>query len=77
MVDNGFNVADNVGQLGAEGGIKGNSESALNDGCDGNVGQRDALANEEGVGREVRLKGLQGAQLTLSKSCVNLESRRH
>lgn len=77
LIDNGLEVADNVGKLGAEGGIKGNGESTLNDGCDGDVGQRDALANEEGVGREVRLKGLQGAQLTLSKSCMNLEDRGH
>ncbi len=73
LVNDGLEVADDVGELSAEGSIESDGESALDDGGDGNVSERDAFANEESVGGEVGLEGLERTDLTLGKGGVDLD----
>jgi hypothetical protein len=72
LVDDGLEVADEMGELGTERGIDGGGDSALDDGGDEDIGKGDALADEEGAGREVGVKGIQCASLALDEASVEL-----
>lgn len=65
-------MAEEVGKGGAEGGVNGDGRSALDLRGDEDVGEGDALADEEGAGGEVGLEGLQGADLALGDGIVDL-----
>ena len=75
LVHNSLEVADDIRKLGAEGRIDRDGNGALDDRGDGDVGKRDALSDKEGAGRKVGLEGLQGTELALSKSGVELLQR--
>ena len=59
LVDDGLEVADDVGELGTERSVEGDTDGAEDDGSEGDVGKGDAFADEEGTGGKVLFKGLE------------------
>lgn len=66
-------MADEVGVVGAQGGIKGDRERALGARGDGDVGEGDALGDEESAGCEVLFECVEGTDLAFQDRGVQLE----
>jgi len=73
LVVDGLEVADEVGKVGAGSSINGGTDGLLEESSDPEVSEGDALANEEGVGSEVGIDGLQRTGLTLEEEVVGLQ----
>lgn len=65
-------MTNEVGDLGADGSVDGESDTAIDDAGDVDIGEGDALANEEGACGDVGFQGLQGAQLAVGEELLVL-----
>jgi hypothetical protein len=72
LVDNGLEVADEVGDLGADGGVESDHGSTLDRRGDGKISEGDALSDEESAGGEMGIEGFQRAELALCEGCMDL-----
>lgn len=75
LVDDSLAVAHDVRELGAEGRVKVHHGSAFDDGGHADIGERDALAYKESTRGKVRLEGLEGPDLALNESVVDLKRK--
>ena len=72
MVDDGLEVAHEMRVGRAGGGVKGAVGDLVDGARDEDVSECNALADEEGVGRQVLVESVQGAGLAFVEEGVNL-----
>jgi hypothetical protein len=74
LVDDRLEVAEEVGELGARGGVEVDGGGGLYVRGNEEVGEGEALADEEGAGRDMLLEGVEGAGLALEEGGVDLRN---
>jgi len=63
-------MTDNVGEILASGGIEGDGDSPLNHRSECNVGEGDALCDEESSFRQMLLDSLESSDVTLEEGSI-------
>lgn len=73
LVDDGLEVTDCVGELGAESSVDSGSNGFLDNASDEDISEGDALADKECAGGKVGFEGVKGTSLALGEGGVCLD----